>query len=112
MEYVCKYYKFGYCKLKDQCENYHVKEAINQPLISEIKYLNNKKFVYKLTDIHFVPAHVDETQKANIHKAQMFAQARYQFEIFVQDNSILTTKRIFKNHQEFAILKHMESFKI
>ena len=24
MEYICKYCKFGYCKLKDQCKNYHV----------------------------------------------------------------------------------------
>jgi hypothetical protein len=26
MDYICKHYKFGYCKLKDKCEKYHVKE--------------------------------------------------------------------------------------
>ena len=26
IDYICKHYKFGYCKLKDKCEKYHVKE--------------------------------------------------------------------------------------
>ena len=26
MENICKFYKFGYCKLRDQCEKNHVKE--------------------------------------------------------------------------------------
>ena len=26
MEYICKFYKFGYCKMKEQCWKYHIKE--------------------------------------------------------------------------------------
>ena len=30
MEYICKYYKFGYCKLKDQCGKYHIQEECKE----------------------------------------------------------------------------------
>ena len=30
MEYICKYHKFGYCKMKDQCEKYHVNEECKE----------------------------------------------------------------------------------
>ena len=30
MEYICKYYKFGYCKLKDQCGKYHIQEECRE----------------------------------------------------------------------------------
>ena len=30
MEYICKYHKYGYCKLKDQCEKYHVNEECKE----------------------------------------------------------------------------------
>ena len=30
MEYICKYHKFGYCKLKYQCEKYHVNKECKE----------------------------------------------------------------------------------
>ena len=30
MDYICKYNKFGFCKLKDQCKKYHVNEACKE----------------------------------------------------------------------------------
>ena len=35
MEYICKYNRFGYCKLKDQCKKYHINEECKEGLHCE-----------------------------------------------------------------------------